>query len=169
MDIFNHIETICTSPGDGPPAPVLLALDPGPARADLVDYMVERYQRSAVLPFQAGPDTLIEVCSGNSLNRMYDAFDIIEDASVYANSAFDGVILMDISDLPEGYLSEFKQCFEKTCAHASVIFVLPSAPTRTQLRLAETLKLGFPTLRSFCPPESEPHFTTARGGPAHVQ
>lgn len=144
--LCDHIEQICTGTDHFPqhPGHIMTALDSGEGRTTFLEYMADCYKLHHVLPFFAGPDDVLEVRFTGALDQLHKTFDSIEDASVYANSAFDGVIAMDIASLSETHLPEFVTRFRQSCSHASVVFFLPGAPSRSQNRLAARLQLSIP-------------------------
>lgn len=153
--VCNHMEQICTHSHhlSRCPGHIMLTLDSGEGRTTLVEYMANLYKQHNILSFSAGPDDYLELSFNGSSPQMRKNFEIIEDASVYANCAFDGVITMDISNLAaplqEAVIAEFVTLFHKTCAHASVLFFLPGTPNRNQVRLAERLQAMIPGITPF--------------------
>lgn len=136
------VEELCARVYSGQEIPrrLMVNLEGEDDRTRLMEHMADLYQEHRVLPFEAGVDDYLILRFEGSLRQMFQE---AEDASVYANSAFDGVIGIDVSALTgriHGSLfSQFVRLFRRTCSHAAVVFFLSGAPGRREEQLAQQI------------------------------
>lgn len=119
-----------------------LLLDEGNGRTTAASYISDAFYEAGVRNF-GGLDRLLEYRLDGSMAQLKQTLRHIRASAVYTN-AYEGVIAWDASVLAahpgEDQTRLFLEELPRIAAHATMIFFLPSAPSRSQLALLEKIR-----------------------------